>query len=480
MEHFHIYLYGKEFELITDHKPLQYIFTPTSKPCARVERWVLRLQCYDYKVIYRPGKSNIADPLSRLCANVESVPFEKDEHVRQIIENSTPVAIGLSEIQQLSKNDEEILQVKEGLYKDLWSGSANSYKIFQNELCFSNNILLRGNRIVIPKLLRERVLELGHEGHPGIVSMKRRLRTKVWWPKMDQEAEKLTRQCKGCTLVSAPGAPEPLKRRELPINPWADVAIDYLGPLPEGDYILVIVDYFSRYMEVETTKIITADKTILLLRKIYNRLGYPYSITVDNGPQFGRSTEFKKFCKDNNIKLFTTTPYWPQQNGEVERQNRSLLKRLKISKALGKDWKLELQNYLLMYHNTPHPITGKTPAELFFGRKLKDKLPMITDFSVEEEIRDKDSLEKQKGKDYADKRRQARDSEIAEGDTVILKRMRKENKLDPTFDVTPHTVISKNGGDVTATNDVTGEEVRRNVIHMKRVGDEWKITNNDC
>nr|CAH7764203.1 unnamed protein product [Callosobruchus chinensis] len=479
VEHFHIYLYGKEFELITDHKPLQFIFTPTSKPCARVERWVLRLQCYRYKVIYRPGKSNIADPLSRLCTNVKSAPFEKDEHVRRIVESSMPVAVSLSEIQQLSKTDEEILQVKEGLYKDVWSGSANSYKIFQHKLCFSNDILLRGNRIVIPKLLRERVLKLGHEGHPGIVCMKRRLRTKVWWPNLGQEAENLTRKCKGCTLVSAPGAPEPLKRREFPIHPWADVAIDYLGPLPEGYYILVIVDYFSRYMEVETTKTITTDKTILILRKICTRLGYPYSITADNGPQFGRSTEFKKFCEANNIKLFTTIPYWPQQNGEVERQNRSLVKRLKISKALGNDWKLDLQDYLLMYHNTPHPSTGKTPAELFFGRKLKDKLPMITDLNIEEEVRDKDSLVKQKGKEYADKRRHARDSEITEGDTVILKRMRKENKLDTTFDATPHTVISKNGGDVTAKNDVTGEEVRRNVLHMKRVGNEWKIASND-
>nr|CAH7764201.1 unnamed protein product [Callosobruchus chinensis] len=425
------------------------------------------------------GKSNIADPLSRLCTNVKSAPFEKDEHVRRIVESSMPVAVSLSEIQQLSKTDEEILQVKEGLYKDVWSGSANSYKIFQHKLCFSNDILLRGNRIVIPKLLRERVLKLGHEGHPGIVCMKRRLRTKVWWPNLGQEAENLTRKCKGCTLVSAPGAPEPLKRREFPIHPWADVAIDYLGPLPEGYYILVIVDYFSRYMEVETTKTITTDKTILILRKICTRLGYPYSITADNGPQFGRSTEFKKFCEANNIKLFTTIPYWPQQNGEVERQNRSLVKRLKISKALGNDWKLDLQDYLLMYHNTPHPSTGKTPAELFFGRKLKDKLPMITDLNIEEEVRDKDSLVKQKGKEYADKRRHARDSEITEGDTVILKRMRKENKLDTTFDATPHTVISKNGGDVTAKNDVTGEEVRRNVLHMKRVGNEWKIASND-
>lgn len=66
-ERFHFYLYGRPFELITDHKPLETIFGPKSKPCLRIERWVLRLQAYKAKVIYRPGKSNIADPLSRLA-----------------------------------------------------------------------------------------------------------------------------------------------------------------------------------------------------------------------------------------------------------------------------------------------------------------------------------------------------------------------------------------------------------------------------
>ena len=65
-ENFQIYLLGMEFDLITDHKPLEVIFEPRSKPSARIERWVLRMQPFHYKVIYKSGKSNIADPLSRL------------------------------------------------------------------------------------------------------------------------------------------------------------------------------------------------------------------------------------------------------------------------------------------------------------------------------------------------------------------------------------------------------------------------------
>ena len=65
-ERFNMYLSGRSFELETDHKPLERIFSRTSKPCTRIERWVLRLQGYDFKVVYRPGKRNIADTLSSL------------------------------------------------------------------------------------------------------------------------------------------------------------------------------------------------------------------------------------------------------------------------------------------------------------------------------------------------------------------------------------------------------------------------------
>lgn len=104
-----------------------------------------------------------------------------------------PQAVSLKEIIGKSTDDQEISKVKEGLYLNVWNDNAKLYKIFQSELCFHEGILLRGTRIVIPSALRKRVLDGVHEGHAGIVSMKRRLRTKVWRPKCDKDVERVVR-----------------------------------------------------------------------------------------------------------------------------------------------------------------------------------------------------------------------------------------------------------------------------------------------
>lgn len=480
IEHFKMYLFGKKFELVTDHKPLEVIFSPKSKPCARIERWVLRLQAYDYTVIYRPGKNNIADPFSRLCAEASAKPFDEEYHVNQIAEYARPIAVSLKDLTEASLEDAEILLVKEGLLNDKWDNSVNKYRIFATELWLHNDVLLRGNKIIIPTKLRKRVLEAAHEGHPGIVAMKSRLRTKVWWPKMDKDAESVVKNCKGCILVSGPNPPAPMKRRELPTQAWLDVAIDFLGPLPSGHYLLVIIDYYSRYKEIKIMKSISSKDTIEVLKEIFSRLGIPTSITCDNGRQFV-SEEFKSFCQEQGIKLFNTIPYWPQQNGEVERQNRSILKRLKISQIQKSDWKDDLLKYLTMYNSTPHNTTGKTPSELFYNRVFRDKLPSLIHFEHEEDIsdtRDRDMEKKEQGKLYGDRKRKAKESDIEIGEKVYVKKFVKDNKLVSDFDPTPHTVIRAKENEVDVRNDSTGVEYRRNVIHLKRTEGKWSVCGN--
>ena len=88
-----------------------------------------------------------------------------------------------------------------------------------------------------------------------------------------------------------------------------------------------MVDYYSRYFEVDILTSVTSTKVIESLEKIFCIHGLPQSLKTDNGTQFV-SDEFECFLKTNDIEHCTSTPLWPQENGEVERQNRSLLKAL--------------------------------------------------------------------------------------------------------------------------------------------------------
>lgn len=482
VEHFDMYLYGlNEFELITDHKPLEVIFGPRSKPCARIERWVLRLQAYNYRVVYCPGKNNIADSLSRLCKLENSYPYEDEYHINKIVEYIRPVAVSMEDIIIKSQNDNDIQLVKIGLFENKWDPKISNYKLFEHELWMHDEILLRGNKIVIPTELRKQVLASAHEGHPGIVAMKSRLRTKVWWPKIDKDAEIMVKSCKSCTLVSGPSPPVPMKRRELPTQPWTDVAVDFLGPLPSGHYLFIVIDYYSRYKEIKIMKSITSDETVNVLKEIFSRLGIPVSITSDNGRQF-ISGEFKSFCSEFGIRLYNSIPYWPQQNGEVERQNRDIIKRLKISQCQKSDWKDDLLRYLMMYNSTPHNTTGKSPSELFFNRQFRDKIPSVVDVEnrrIDLEVYDKDKTSKEKGKLIEDRKRKSDEKGICVGEKVYIKNMIKENKLTPNFHSTPHTVINAKGGDVYVKNDETGQELRRNIIHLKKVEGQWRIHNEE-
>lgn len=119
--------------------------------------------------------------------------------------------------------------------------------------------------------------------------MKQLLRSKVWWHGIDKMAEETVKKCLGCLLDSRPDAPAPMKRRDLPKGPWTDLAIDFLGPLPGSEYILVVVDYYSRYVVAIVMMEITSKKTIKEMIKFFRYF-----------------EEFVGFCKTEGITLNST------------------------------------------------------------------------------------------------------------------------------------------------------------------------------
>lgn len=479
-ERLHMYLIGMDFELLTDHKALEFIFSPKSKPSARVERWVLRLQPFRYKVKHIPGSKNVADSLSRLTARTEQTGIDyldTETYIRTISLEATPNAMSTSEIETESERDPELYEIRKCLKTNNWNELSNKqYLPIRHELSSIGYLVLRGTRIVIPERLRPRVLDLGHEGHPGIVIMKQRLRSKVWWPGVDKDIEKTCKYCTGCQFVARPEKPEPINRRELPNAPWEHLCADFLGPLPSGESLLVIVDYYSRWLEIFVMKSTTSEKIIQCLKELFSVHGYPLSIQTDNAMNFN-SEQLNSYLNSLNIEHRNTTPIWPQANGEVEVQNKSIMKRIRIAHAEKQNWKDELLTYLLMYRSTPHSTTGVSPAEMLFRRKIRTKIPDIVNYeNLDDIVRDRDSEMKGKGKIYADQRRNVRQSEIYEGDIVLMKQS-KENKLSTTFNPNPMTVVRRNGSSVIIESS-DGVRYQRNVSHVKKFFTKCAISEN--
>ena len=302
-----MYVTVQTFELETEYKPLERIYSRTSKPCAPIERWVLRLQGFNFTVVYRPGKTNIADALSRLNSVESCDGGEKYDFVKTIVENSVPVALSFREIEEASYNDEELCQVKSWVRTGDWEHcTLSSYLPIKDELCIYGDILLRGTRIVVARILLDKVVRLVHEGHQGMAKTKYRLRNEVWLLGMDKDVEKVCKVCHGCQVTSGYDPPKPMSRVLPPTAPWQDCSADLLGPLPSGESIEKAMTSES-LPEVAILKSTTSAKIIEANPPIFARIGVPFSQRTDNGPQFV-SEEFETFLCSHGVENRRTAP----------------------------------------------------------------------------------------------------------------------------------------------------------------------------
>ena len=330
------------------------------------------------------------------------------------------------------------------------SKQTDAYLKVRPELSYKDGILLPGHRFVIPSGLGKRTLDIAHEAHQGIVRLKQALRTKVWWPGIDAQAENLVRQCRSCQIEAPPPPRETITPTTMPMTPWHTVHVDLCGPLPSGETLLVLVDCATRWPEVEILKSTTTTSIISRLRRIFATHGLPRVIVSDNGPQFV-SGEFRDYLRANDVEHRRITPYHPQANAAVERFNATVMTALRRAHHEGRNWRDALHTFLMTYRSTSHPATNASPSLLMFGREVRTKLPSAS------EPRSSEAFEKARQKYAAYKRqmtlranRHARKSEndIRPGDAVIITRGRS-NKLDTRYDPDPWKVISRKGTSVT-------------------------------
>jgi transposase InsO family protein len=127
-------------------------------------------------------------------------------------------------------------------------------------------------------------------------------------------------------------------------EPWSRVHIDLAGPF-EGFMWMIVIDWYTKWLEVTKMKSTTALSTCIKRRKIFARLGPPRTVVSDNGPQF-TSDEFKHFCQSNNIQAIRSSPYNPKTNGLAERAVRTFKERMTASRDVS-DIDARLQKFLL-------------------------------------------------------------------------------------------------------------------------------------
>ncbi|XP_065066071.1 uncharacterized protein K02A2.6-like [Rhopilema esculentum] len=195
--------------------------------------------------------------------------------------------------------------------------------------------------------------------------------------------------------------------------------------------------------------------------------GLPEEIVTDNGPPFN-GDDFKRYLMTLGIKFDPSTPLWPQGNSEVERFNQPLGKAIRAACIENRNWRQELQRFLLSYRSTPHATTKIAPSELLYNRVIRGKLPCLIKTSKSKrhrEAQENDAVGKEKMKSYADKRRHTKISDIKVGDTVLLKQDKK-NKFSANFESTTYKVIYRKGSRVTAERQ-DGRKVTRNISFFK-------------
>ena len=232
-----------------------------------------------------------------------------------------------------------------------------------------------GDRAIIPISFQKPILKMLHNGHPGVKRMKSLARTYVYWPMLDTEIESFVQKCMACATANKNPIKTTLQSWPKPAGPWQRIHMDFAGPF-NGKMYLIIVDAFSKYPEIFEMNSTNATATISKMQTLIAHYGIPEIIVSDNGTQF-QSHQFKNFVKSQGIDHIFTAPYMPQSNGQAERMV-DTFKRA-FSKIKGEGVSSDVLNtFLLSYRTTPSEILdGKSPAELFLGRKPRIGLDLL-------------------------------------------------------------------------------------------------------
>ena len=245
VQKFHTYLYGRKFVLVTDHKPLVTLLGPKNAipplAAARLQRWAIILAAYSYEIEYKSTQNHAnADSLSRLPLKIADNSIDEINIFNIAQVEAMPVTA--QQVATATQRDPLLSQVYRYTQSG-WPSEADDVLLpfwnHRNELSIETGCLLWGIRVVIPKKLRQRVLEELHKDHPGIVRMKAIARSYHWWEGVDKDIESVVKSCQACQSVKNAPPNAPLHPWLWPTKPWQRLHVDFAGPFRGRTYLLI-------------------------------------------------------------------------------------------------------------------------------------------------------------------------------------------------------------------------------------------------
>ena len=426
MKHFRPYLWGRPCTVRTDHASLVWL-CKRSEPSGQVARWLEILSEFQFIIEHRPGKKHgNADGLSRTVHQADTckqckrlsktnagpdfaqLAQEDDSPVGwkegkllppvDLVCRAGPVQDQITELRELQSNSGDcVAKVYEAL-RDGTTISEQELKQSPKELktlwdrrdalLLDDHGVLRmtirsGGRdklvAVCPTSIRRNVvLEVHTQMHAGFMRTLNRVKLQWYWPGMTSDVRRVVYGCEVCQVAKQGGQTASTGRRRLLAGrPWQLVAIDLVGPLPKtkdgNQWILVISDHFTRWCDGLAIPDATASTVARALdERVFCYLGIPEQLHSDQGAQFDGSL-MHELCAIWGVEKSRTTPYHPQANGVVERNNRTLGDGLR-SKLLGgtqDEWDRVLPHLMRSMRCLPHSVTRETPNQLMLGRELR-------------------------------------------------------------------------------------------------------------
>ena len=414
-EAFHDYLYhAKGFTVYTNNNPTTYLMT-TPKLNATCQRWAAELADYHFDIRYRPGKINIdADSLSRLALDQEGSLKEFSEKVdvgevkaclgrrqrawissvtwsKNVIPdivkfNKKPFS--LDEMRTSQAKDPSVRRLIELVTEGRWPDTKerkdasseqrtlmNQFRKLRVERGLLYRVTDRSKQLVLPQVYRKLALDQLHTkmGHIGKDKVTHLVRARFYWPKLHEDVEKFVNNCP-CVFDKKPNEPY---REEMETivssSPFELLSLDFVHLEKSSggyEYILVLVDHFTRYAACYPTRNKEAKTAArCLFDDFVLKYGYPKRLLHDQGREFENDL-FAQLSKLCGIERSRTTPYHPMGNGKCERFNRTILSMLRTLPDEGKSkWKDHLQKMVHAYNATVSRSTGYSPFFLLFGKE---------------------------------------------------------------------------------------------------------------